>query len=146
MSFWGKIFGTEKALNTAIESVRDGLDSLVYTDEEKAGDAATDRKEARRTVVAWMAATQGQNLARRLLALSITAVWLFQYVVSVGLSVSAVFINTYKSEANEAAALLKSGASDMSGPVMLILAFYFAAPHMGSVATAVLDKFKTKAS
>jgi hypothetical protein len=70
MSFWGKIFGTENAINTTISAVKDGLDALVYTDEEKAGDAAKERTQARSMVVDWMQATQGQNLARRLIALA----------------------------------------------------------------------------
>jgi hypothetical protein len=83
MSFWGKLFGTEKALNGIVDGVTNGLDALVYTDEEKAADAAADRSEARKMVVQWMAATQGQNLARRLIALSITGVWLSMYLLSV---------------------------------------------------------------
>ena len=86
MSFWGKLFGTEKALNGIVDGVTNGLDALVYTDEEKAADAAADRSEARKMVVGWMAATQGQNLARRLIALSITGTWLGMYLISVLLS------------------------------------------------------------
>ena len=32
----GKIFGTEKAITAVIKNVSNGLDALVYTDEEKA--------------------------------------------------------------------------------------------------------------
>jgi hypothetical protein len=32
----------------------------------------------------------------------------------------------------------------MNGPVMLILAFYFAAPHMGDFAQAIIGKFQKK--
>ena len=74
MSFFGRLFGTEKALEGVVEGVSKSLDALIYTDEEKAKEAARDRSEARRMVVDWLAATQGQNLARRLIALSITGV------------------------------------------------------------------------
>jgi len=140
MSFWGKLFGTEKALNGIVDGVTKGLDALVYTDEEKAGDAAADRTEARQMVVQWMAATQGQNLARRLIALSITGVWLLQYIVSQGMNFIAVFVES-PDELNEAAEVMRNGASDMSPAVMLILAFYFAAPHMGDIAKAVTGNF-----
>jgi len=40
MSFLGRLFGTEKAMTVAAESVRDGLDALIYTDEERAQAAA----------------------------------------------------------------------------------------------------------
>lgn len=149
MSFWGRIFGTEKALNTAVESVRDGLDALVYTDEEKAGDAAKDRSEARAMVVDWMRATQGQNLARRLLALSIATVWLTNYLISVACGMVAVFINDTglitSSKITAVGQIASKAADDMNSPVMLILAFYFAAPHMGDIAKAVVGKFTDQA-
>ena len=50
MSFIGKLFGTEKALSGIVNGVTNGLDALVYTDEEKAGEAAKDRSEARAMV------------------------------------------------------------------------------------------------
>jgi len=146
MSFWGRVFGTEEALNTAVESVRDGLDALVYTDEEKANDAAKSRTEARAMVVEWMKATQGQNLARRLIALSITGTWLLMYLVSAVISMSAPFIDgvgfwTYD-RVIHAGQIAAERASDMNPAVMLILAFYFAATHMGDLAKVALTKMK----
>ena len=139
MSFWGKLFGTEKALNAVVDGVSNGLDALVYTDEEKAQAAAENRTEARKMVVEWMRTTQGQNLARRLLALSITAVWLFQYILAQVANVISVWSD--KSEQWQAmAAYMIIGASAMNSAVMLILAFYFAAPHMGDIVQGVLGK------
>lgn len=140
MSFWGKLFGTEKALNGIVDGVTKGLDALVYTDEERAEASAADRSEARKMVVQWMAATQGQNLARRLIALAITGVWLLQYLGSQALGLVGVFVTDGEKLA-AAAALMRSGAEDMNPAVMLILAFYFAAPHMGDIAKAVTGKF-----
>jgi hypothetical protein len=145
MSFWGKLFGTEKALTGIVDGVTNGLDALVYTDEEKAADAAADRSEARKMVVGWMAATQGQNLARRLIALSITGTWLGMYLISVICAMVAVFTNSSGVVTSEKVAevgnIAKSAAVDMNPAVMLILAFYFAAPHMGDIAKAVTGKF-----
>lgn len=145
MSFWGKLFGTEKALNGIVDGVTNGLDALVYTDEEKAADAAADRSEARKMVVQWMAATQGQNLARRLIALSITGVWLSMYLLSVLCAMVAVFTNAAgvvtAEKINQVGIIAKGAAMDMNPAVMLILAFYFAAPHMGDIAKAVTGKF-----
>ena len=138
--FFGKLFGSDKALDSIVGGAVRGLDALVYTSEEKAQDAAKDRTEARQMVVAWMAATQGQNLARRLIALSITAVWLLQFVIAQALGVVAVWSST-PDKWTESATVMTSGASAMNGAVMLILAFYFAAPHMGDIAKAVTGKF-----
>lgn len=145
MSFIGRLFGTEKALSGIVDGVSKGLDALVYTDEEKAGDAAKDRTEARQMVVQWMVATQGQNLARRLIALSITGVWLMMYLFSVFCGMVAVFTNEAgvitAEKINMVSAIAKNSAMDMNPAVMLILAFYFAAPHMGDIAKAVTGKF-----
>ena len=140
MGFLGKLFGTEKALSGIVDGVTNGLDALVYTDEEKAGDAAKDRSEARQMVVQWMAATQGQNLARRLIALSITGVWLLQYVIAQVSSIISVWSGD-PDRWDRASSVMRDGAGDMSAAVMLILAFYFAAPHMGDIAKAVTGKF-----
>lgn len=144
MSFWGKLFGTDEAIKTTIGAVKDGIDALVYTEEEKAVDAAKERSEARSMLVGWMEATQGQNLARRLISLAITGVWLLQYVVSQIASSVAIFWNSKANQLNELAKLQLESANDMSPAVMLILAFYFAAPHMGDFAKAVVTRFQRK--
>lgn len=142
-SLIGKMFGTEKALSSIVDGVSRGLDALVYTDEEKSGDAAKERTEARQMVVSWMKSTQGQNLARRLIALSITGVWLSMYLLAVLFNMIAVF--SQQSEQFVAvSAIAQMSANDMNGAVMLILAFYFAAPHMGDIAKAALTKFGRK--
>lgn len=141
MSFLGRLFGTEKALTKAVDSVSKGLDALVYTDEEQAQEAAKDRSEARKMIVEWMRATQGQNLARRLIALSITGVWLSQYIASQVVSGVAIFSDD-KTKLLELSDILKTGAASMDSAVMLILGFYFAAPYMGDFAKALMEKKK----
>jgi hypothetical protein len=143
MSFWGKIFGTDKAIEGGVNMVRDGLDALVYTDEEKAGYAAKERTEARQMVVKWMESTQGQNLARRLIALSITAVWLLMYIVSLIMSLTAVWVESPQ-QWIASAKVIGGYSESMNGAMMLILAFYFAAPHMGDIASAALNKFSSR--
>jgi len=144
-SFFGKLFGTEKALEGVVNGVSNGLDKLVYTDEEKAGDAAKDRSEARQMVVQWMASTQGQNLARRVLAMAIAFTWLGMYLLSAVIAMVAIFVNdsgvVTADKLNAVSAIAKAAAVDMNPAVMLILAFYFAAPHMGDIAKAVTGKF-----
>ena len=107
----GKIFGSEKAIGAAIDGISNSLDALVYTDEEKATAAAEERTQARGMVIEWMRSTSGQSLARRLIAISITFIWLMQY------------------------------ADGMTGAVMLILSFYFAAPHMDKIVGPALERF-----
>lgn len=144
MSFWGKIFGTDEAIKGAVGAVRDGLDALVYTEEEKANDASKERSEARSMLVGWMEATQGQNLARRVISLAITGVWLLQYVVAQVASAIAVFWQEAAGQLNALSALQLQSADNMSPAVMLILAFYFAAPHMSDVVKAFTEKMGSK--
>lgn len=144
MSFWGKLFGTDEAISKTIDVVSEGLDKLVYTSEEKADAAARERTEARSMLVKWMEATQGQNLARRLISLAITGVWLSQYVIATTASSVAIFWDTQSISLNKLAAVQIGTAEQMNGPVMLILAFYFAAPHMGDFAQAIIGRFKQK--
>lgn len=144
MSFWGKIFGTDEAIKGAVGAVRDGLDALVYTEEEKANDASKERSEARSMLVGWMEATQGQNLARRVISLAITGVWLLQYVVAQVASALAVFWQEAAGQLNALSALQLQSADNMSPAVMLILAFYFAAPHMSDVVKAFTERMGVK--
>lgn len=77
-------------------------------------------------IIDWIRASQGQNLARRVIALSITFTWL-------SIIVAALFGAVEKEAVDRAF----EAANAMDGPVMLILAFYFAAPHLGSVVKGI---------
>ena len=136
----GKIFGTDKAITSVIDNVSKGLDALVYTDEEKAGDAAKDRAAARGMVIKWMESTQGQNLARRLIALCIVVIWLLQYLCGMILSVVGIWVSNPE-KIFESAEIIGVFAERMNGAVMLILGFYFAAPYMGSIVQGAMTKF-----
>jgi hypothetical protein len=138
----GKIFGSEKALESAVSGINRGLDALVYTDEEKAQDAALERQKARSMVVEWMGNTTGQKLARRLIAVSITFVWLLQYIAAWGLVVAAIFVDPETGERlKEASALTQEHSDGMTGAIMLILSFYFAAPHMDKIVGPAMERF-----
>jgi hypothetical protein len=142
INLMGKIFGSEKALESAVSGINRGLDALVYTDEEKAQDAALERQKARSMVVEWMGNTTGQKLARRLIAVSITFVWLLQYIAAWGLVVAAIFVDPETGERlKEASALTQEHSDGMTGAIMLILSFYFAAPHMDKIVGPAMERF-----
>lgn len=150
MSWLGKLMGTDAAMQATIEGVKDGLDVLVYTNEERANDAAKERSEARQMVVEWMTATQGQNLARRLISLSITGVWLLDIIVAQIVGAFAIFAEAPTeggpSDLHKLSEFMMDSAMQMNNAVMLILAFYFAAPHMGDIAKAVTGNFTKSAN
>lgn len=144
--FLGKLFGTDRAIEKGIETVSNGIDKLVYTDEERADAAAKERTEARGMLIEWMRTTQGQNLARRLLALIITAVWLLMYFVSMALDCAVIWAENAQTITNltNTSHAIGERATQMNGAMMLILGFYFAAPHMGSIVQSALTKFGGK--
>lgn len=142
-SFFGKVFGSDKAISSVIDNTSNALDKLVYTSEEKAEDNAKSVTEARNMVIAWMDSTKGQNLARRLIALVVTFVWIFQYIVMCSLSVVAVWVDQPE-KFHESAKVIGDNAQSMNAAMMLILAFYFSAPYMGTIAKSALNKFSGK--
>lgn len=139
----GRLFGTDRSLEKVVDSASSALDKLVYTDEERAEAAAEDRKEARAMVIKWMESTQGQNIARRLLAVLVTIQWLFLY--NAGLLLGVVSIWTVDKERSakieETAEVVFTAAYQMNGAVMLILGFYFAAPHLGDIVKSAMGRF-----
>ncbi len=137
--FLGKLFGTDKAVTSIIDNTSNALDKLWYTDEEKAEDKAKSASAARAMVIDWMRSTQGQNLSRRLIALAITSVWLLQYLSSMALSIVSVWMDDER--LLKSAAVIGDYADGMTGAMMLILAFYFAAPEMGKIAEGALKRF-----
>ena len=141
LSLLGKLFGSDTAIEKTIDTVSSGLDKMYYSDEEKADDAKHDRSEARQMIVHWMAATSGQNLARRLLALSITFTWLGMYVIASIGSVVAVWVEN-SDEWIKSSEIIFGYAKDLNAAVMLILGFYFAAPYMGEMAKSFMERKK----
>lgn len=140
MSFWGRLFGSDNATDKVIDHVSNGMDKLVYTSEEKADDNAKSVTEARQMIIEWLKNTQGQNLARRLLALMIASVWLLQYISVQILSIIAVWSET-PDNFLKSAQVIQDNIGQMTGAMMLLLGFYFAAPHMGGIVSAALNKF-----
>jgi hypothetical protein len=153
----GKIFGSDKSVEKGLSMIESAGDKLWYTDEEKADDRAKKGEQIRAFMVNWMESTKGQNVARRTLAVAITFVWLSMYIVSTLMGVAAPWLDstiqvndlgaviegamsTYEKTMASSVAL-DAKADRMSGAVMLILAFYFAAPHMDKIVVGALEKF-----
>lgn len=142
MSLLGRIFGSNKALEATINGVTNGLDALVYTDEEKAQAASQERAQARQMVVGWMEKTQGQNIARRFIALIVTLIWAVQYVAAMVLDVVAIWVSDERMV--QSANSIRAGGESVTGAMMLVLGFYFAAGHLSTIVGGAMDKFAGK--
>ena len=144
---FGKLFGSDSAIDKTIDTAGRLLDEAFYTKEEAAIDRAEARKQAQGLVVEWLQATTGSRLARRMIAVSITSTWLFLFLLSSAFSVIAVFLSQTKATVLIAAtSALDIRIDQMTPAVMLILGFYFAAPYMGDIAKGALEKFGNKNS
>lgn len=142
-AFFGRLFGTDRAVEKVVDTATTLLDEAFYTDEEKAVSRAEARREAQGMVVEWMNATSGSRLARRVIAFMITGTWLFQHTMST-LMLSISVWTTDRSLTGKlmgSSELLDARSAEMQSAVLLILGFYFAAPYMGDIAKSALTKF-----
>ncbi len=142
MGFIGRLFGSPGALAETAGTIVKSLDGFIYSKQEKAQDHAKAITEGRDMIIKWMANTQGQNLSRRLIALSITFVWLFMFIGRMGLSIAGVWSESKAFELS--ANIIGDNIEQMTGAVMLILGFYFAAPHLGSIIGPAMERFGKK--
>ena len=143
MSFWGTIFGSNKATEKVIDTVASGLDKIWYTKEEKADDERESRREAQQFLLGWMDTTKGQNIARRALAILLAGIWGAMFIGTLLLKLVAVWITDPAIHANllESAKLISEDIDQMTGAMMLILGFYFAAPHLDKIVGGAMQRF-----
>ena len=138
----GRVFGTDKAAETLVDRTASALDKLVYTKEEQAEDEARSVTEARQMIVDWMKATSGQNLARRIIALVVTAMWVVAKTATLVLSLVPVWVRDVDIDKfRETLKIIADSSSDVTSAMMLVLGFYFAAPYMGDIAKGALKRF-----
>lgn len=138
--FLGKLFGSDKATAKVIDNVSSGIDKIWYTAEEKAEDAAQARREGQAFLVEWLRSTSGSRLARRLIALIVVGIWALQFLLIQILMIIAVWAENAQ-PFKESADIIKDNIDQSTGATMLILAFYFAAPHMEPIVKGALEKF-----
>jgi len=143
MGFLGRLLGSPEALGDTVKAVGDGLDRFIYTKEEKAEDAAKAISEGRNMLIRWMETTQGQNLARRIIALSITFVWLLMFIARMALPIAGIWLGSPE-KWDASAKVIGDNIEQMTGAVMLILGFYFASPYLGQITNVAMNKFAKK--
>ena len=153
MSFFGKVFGSDAAIDKVIGHGKELLDDAFYTDEEKAADRAQAARETRGLVNEWIKNSQGQNLARRVLALSIGFVWLSLFLIATLLDLAGVFVDmptavdagqVVYNKFSQASQIIDKRNDQMTGAIMLILGFYFAAPKISEIANTAMQKIAKK--
>jgi len=138
----GKLLGTDKAVTNIIDTVGRVVDDFHYSGEEKAADKAKAVSEGRAMIVEWLQSTTGSRLARRIIALSFTFIFLLMHMISTTMIVASGWVEAARSKQLVASSqVLDERLVSMTGAMMLILAFYFAAPHMGAIVQGAMQKF-----
>lgn len=145
-SVMGKIFVSEKSVEKAIDSVTSGIDKIWYTKEERADNEEARwnkqfeaRAKAQELMLDWMKASQGHNVARRWLTVQITRVWLWQMILGMAFAVASVWAKE-PDRLLATAGIMQGYAAEMGAIVMIIVLFYFAAPHMGEALNILLQR------
>ena len=126
MGLLSALFPGPAAAETAINAAVKGIDSIWYTDEEKAQDKQKAKQAAADMYIRWMEATSGQNRARRAIALTITALWASTYASAILCDVAGPWLPAdVAARLATSAETLRSGAADMNTPFVLVLGYYF---------------------
>lgn len=128
MSMLKLLFGSPDAAVKTAGTIAKGLDSLVYTDQEK----AENRGKAAEWLTKYMEATQGQNLARRYIATIVTVEWAL--LVNAG-----VFLMLFglKEKSDFVFKVLDECVNEV---FMIVMIFYFSARMIAGAIAGKPDK------
>ena len=124
--------------------LRDGLDKMRYTAEEKADDDAKEKQrkrafeakqaeirlDAQKLAVEWMKATTPQNATRRWMARLVASLWAATFAAPIAMVVAAVWWTGYSEQLKESAQLIDQMVGSIDTYMMGLMAFYFGAPHV----------------
>lgn len=125
MGIWGRLFGTDKAIEGAVDTVNkvtggiiSGIDAVFYTDEEKARATTKAVESAQKTVIALNDQWMPRAISRRILAYMFSGVFLAILLTAI------VFACLGKIDIiNSIIAIVK--AFDLGWIMLGITAFYF---------------------
>ena len=120
MGIISRIFGDNENTGKVLDGVGKGLDKIVFTKEER---AETNLKVSE-WYLRYLEATQPQNLARRLVALAVVALWAFLILLGVVIYCIEVMLFT-EAEPVIAMFVFKVLDSLVHPPLMMIMGFYF---------------------
>lgn len=142
----GNLFGTKKAGERIVEGIASAADSLVYTDQEKAEDAAEASSEGMKVYMAWLESTIGSRLARRFIAMGITGMWLSEQGVGVLMQLAAVFASNPVTieKLTKGSDLLFQHSAENNSLVGVVLLFYFGGPAAIDGAKALIEKWSSR--
>ena len=141
MGIFANIFGTSKATTAIVKTGLNLLDDAFYTTEEKSEDKRQFQLQMSNEILSWVKQTSGQRIARRFIAMIVTLLWSGLWATSVLLQFAAIFLSgEIVNELRLASDLAAESAENISGEFMLVLGFYFAAPHLGEMVKPLINR------
>ena len=136
MGILSKLFGADEVVKKAADGIYNGIDKLVYTDEEK----ADMRLKAAQQFLQLLKAYEPFKLAQRLLALIFAVPYVFVWIVAATLFVIGAIWPQYGAAIEASKTLAKMNNETLGTPVAIILAFYFS----GGMLEGVVRRIKQK--
>lgn len=142
----GKLFGSDKAAESLVNHLSNGIDKIWYTEQEKSEDKQKAISEANNVYMQWLQSTSGSSIARRFIAIVVTIVWAAQYVGSLLMATLAPWFSDKQvvdAMMATSKALAENGDQG-NAAFMCILGFYFLGNKADAMFTAAVDKMTGK--
>lgn len=142
MSIFGKLFGGEEAAKSVVKTSLQLIDDAFYTKAEKESDHLKERIQVAKSVQTWLENSGGPNLARRVIAIGIFAMWFSMLLASMVIHIASIFVDDAVTRAvmDEVSDDTRGFAADISIEMMLVLGYYFAAPQVDKFAAPLVQK------
>ena len=125
MGILSSLFGSSKVIDAGI----DGIDAMVFTDEEKSS-----------AKMKFLKLYEPFKLAQRYIAMTFCPAYVFMWIITALLEVSNIFLVAFSDKELNIDVMYKLLSGDMAMMVILILGFYFG----GGAAEGVVNKFRGK--
>ena len=125
MGLWSSLFGNKKIIDAGI----DGIDVMVFTDEEKSS-----------AKMKFLKLYEPFKLAQRYIAMTFCPAYIFMWIVTGLLEVANIFIVAFTDKELNTDVMYKLLSGDIAVMVILILGFYFG----GGAAEGIVNRFSKK--
>lgn len=125
MGIWNRLFGSNKIIDAGIN----GIDQMVFTDEEKS-----------LAKTKFLKLYEPFKLAQRYIAMTFCPAYIFMWIITGMLEAANIFIVAFSNRSLNTDVMYKLLSGDISVMVIIILSFYFG----GGAVEGVVKKFSKR--
>ena len=127
MGLLSKLFGSDKIIDAGI----DGIDAMVFTDEERSG-----------AKMAFLKLYEPFKLAQRYLAMTFCPAYVIAWGITVLLEVANIFIEAFTIHSLNTSVMYDLLSGDMAVMVIVILGFYFGSGAAEGIINRITNRVK----